>query len=56
MCKTLNSLHFSLEPTNNVVPKKVGAEFGGWRVLNVRSNVTAWLTCQVSGFPVPKFL
>ncbi|XP_048522534.1 Down syndrome cell adhesion molecule homolog isoform X5 [Dendroctonus ponderosae] len=44
------------EPTNNVAPKKVGAEFGGWRVLNVNSNGTAWLTCQVSGFPVPKFL
>ncbi|KAF7271146.1 hypothetical protein GWI33_015952 [Rhynchophorus ferrugineus] len=75
---------FSVEPTNNVAPKKVGAEFGGWRVLNVRNGSTeptnnvspkkdlikfegwqvlqvrqdgiAWLTCQVTGYPVPRYL
>lgn len=43
------------EPTNNVPPKKVGAEFGGWRVLNVKLADVAWLTCQVTGYPVPRF-
>lgn len=56
MCNRDESIFFILEPTNNVAPKKIGAEFGGWRVLDVKSNGTAWLTCQVSGFPVPRFL
>lgn len=44
-----------LEPTNNVQPKKVGAEFGGWRVSSINIGSIAWLTCQVTGFPVPRF-
>lgn len=44
------------EPTNNVAPKKMGAEFGGWRVAYVEQRKVAFLTCQVSGFPVPRFL
>ncbi|CAH1979445.1 unnamed protein product [Acanthoscelides obtectus] len=34
------------EPTSNVSPKKVGAEFGGWRVVNVPKGAVAWLPCQ----------
>ncbi|KAJ8982888.1 hypothetical protein NQ317_004318 [Molorchus minor] len=45
-----------VQPTNNVPPKKIGAEFGGWRVVNVNEGDVAWLTCQVTGFPVPRFL
>lgn len=44
------------EPTNNVAPKKIGAEFGGWRVAYVNNGTVAFLTCQVTGFPVPRFL
>lgn len=47
---------FSTEPTNNVAPKKIGAEFGGWRVAYVKQKTVAFLTCQVTGFPVPIFL
>lgn len=45
------------EPSNNIPPKKVvGAEFeGGWRVLNVFKQTNAWLSCQVTGYPVPRF-
>lgn len=47
---------FFTEPTNNVAPKKIGAEFGGWRVAYIRQETTVFLTCQVTGFPVPRFL
>nr|CAI5827598.1 unnamed protein product [Callosobruchus analis] len=36
------------EPTSNVSPKKVGAEFGGWRVVNVLKDAVAWLPCQLT--------
>lgn len=46
---------FLVEPTNNVPPKKMGAEFGGWRVLNILNNTTSFLSCQVTGYPVPRY-
>ncbi|KAJ8967480.1 hypothetical protein NQ314_002794 [Rhamnusium bicolor] len=52
---SLKILQFT-EPTNNVPPKKIGAEFGGWRVVNINQGSVAWLTCQVTGFPVPIFM
>lgn len=51
----LSSKMFFTEPTSNVPPKKVGAEFG-WRVLTVKEQQVAWLTCQVTGYPVPLFM
>lgn len=47
---------FIVEPTNNVVPKKDGEKFEGWKVLLVPQNKMAWLTCQVTGYPVPRYL
>lgn len=46
---------FITEPTNNVAPKKNLAQFEGWQVLNIPTNGTAWLTCQVTGYPVPRY-
>lgn len=46
---------FFTEPTNNVSPKKIGAEFG-FRVAYLLVGKDAYLICQVSGFPVPRFL
>uniref|UniRef100_A0A6P7GL15 Down syndrome cell adhesion molecule-like protein Dscam2 n=1 Tax=Diabrotica virgifera virgifera TaxID=50390 RepID=A0A6P7GL15_DIAVI len=43
------------EPTNNVPPKKDGRKSTGWKE-EVRQNATAWLTCQVSAYPVPRYL
>lgn len=54
--KKLNMVHFSIiEPTNNVPPKKDGEKFKGWKEVFVTSNGTSWMTCQVSGYPVPKY-
>ncbi|XP_066244743.1 cell adhesion molecule Dscam1 isoform X9 [Euwallacea similis] len=44
------------EPTNNVPPKKDGEKFEGWKVTLVPKNTVAWLTCQVTGYPVPRYL
>nr|XP_023016837.1 Down syndrome cell adhesion molecule-like protein Dscam2 isoform X6 [Leptinotarsa decemlineata] len=44
------------EPTNNVAPKKDGEKFEGWKLLLVAQNATAWLTCQVTGYPAPRYL
>ncbi|XP_057660488.1 cell adhesion molecule Dscam2 isoform X10 [Diorhabda carinulata] len=44
------------EPTNNVPPKKDGEKFTGWKDVLVPKNKTAWITCQVSGYPVPRFI
>ncbi|XP_060529744.1 cell adhesion molecule Dscam2 isoform X1 [Cylas formicarius] len=44
------------EPTNNVPPKKVGEQFEGWKIIFVAKRDTAWLPCQVTGYPVPRFL
>ncbi|XP_071050253.1 cell adhesion molecule Dscam1 isoform X5 [Onthophagus taurus] len=43
------------EPTNNVAPKKDTENFKGWKVVDVPIKHVAWLTCQVTGYPVPKF-
>nr|CAH7736156.1 unnamed protein product [Callosobruchus chinensis] len=45
-----------VEPTNNVAPKKDGEKYEGWKVVAVPQNGTAWLTCQVTGYPVPRYL
>lgn len=50
----LDSTHFP-EPTNNVAPKKENREFVGWKGVTLPENKTAWLTCQVTGYPVPLF-
>ncbi|XP_064216072.1 Down syndrome cell adhesion molecule isoform X9 [Tribolium castaneum] len=44
------------EPTSNVAPKKDGEKFEGWKVLLVVQNSTAWLSCQVTGYPVPRYM
>ncbi|XP_066145682.1 cell adhesion molecule Dscam1 isoform X29 [Euwallacea fornicatus] len=44
------------EPTNNVPPKKDGEKFEGWKVTLVPKNTVAWLTCQVTGYPVPRYI
>ncbi|CAH1154339.1 unnamed protein product [Phaedon cochleariae] len=44
------------EPTNNVPPKKDGEKFTGWKDLLIRESKTAWLTCQVTGYPVPIYI
>ncbi|XP_056643974.1 cell adhesion molecule Dscam2 isoform X2 [Diorhabda sublineata] len=44
------------EPTNNVPPKRDGEKFEGWKVLLIPKTSTAWLTCQITGYPVPKYL
>ncbi|XP_050305179.1 cell adhesion molecule Dscam2 isoform X3 [Anthonomus grandis grandis] len=44
------------EPTNNVPPKKDGEKYEGWKVILVPQGGTAWLTCQVTGYPVPRYL
>ncbi|XP_030766966.1 Down syndrome cell adhesion molecule-like protein Dscam2 [Sitophilus oryzae] len=43
------------EPTNNVPPKKDGKKFEGWEILLVPQSGTAWLTCQVTAFPAPRY-
>lgn len=44
------------EPTNNVPPKKDLDKFEGWKVVAVPENDIAWLTCLVTGFPVPRYM
>ncbi|KAK9880045.1 hypothetical protein WA026_008556 [Henosepilachna vigintioctopunctata] len=44
------------KPTNNVAPKKDGEVFQGWKVLNVPKGESAWFTCQVTGYPVPRYM
>lgn len=46
-----------IEPTNNVSPKKDGdfGKFTGWKDVFAAKNRTCWLTCQVTGFPVPRY-
>lgn len=46
---------FFSEPTSNVAPKKVAAEFG-FRVVKSSVGEVTWLICQVTGFPVPLFM
>lgn len=48
---------FVVEPTNNVPPKKTGdmGKFTGSQDI-VFVNNTSWLTCQVTGYPVPRYL
>lgn len=57
MSKKTETISF-IEPTNNVPPKKVGdlGQFTGWKDIFVVENRTCWLTCQVTGFPVPRYL
>lgn len=45
-----------IEPTNNVPPKKDGEKFTGWKDVIISQNKTAWLTCQVTGYPVPIYM
>lgn len=47
---------FLSEPTSNVAPKKDGEKFEGWKVVSVSNLSTAWLTCQVTAYPVPRFM
>lgn len=50
--------HFDIvEPTNNIPPKKTGdmGKFTGSQDMVLVSG-TSWLTCQVTGFPVPRYL
>lgn len=50
------SVWFFAEPTNNVAPKKDLERFEGWKVVLVAPNETAWLTCLVTGYPVPRYM
>lgn len=45
-----------LEPTSNVVPKKDGKRFEGWELILTEQYKTAWLTCQVTAYPVPRYM
>lgn len=45
-----------LEPTNNVPPKKDFERFEGHQIVDVPLSKIAWLTCQVTGFPVPRYM
>ena len=59
-CSTPQHIRFTrtilyAEPTNNVPPKKSTSDFIGWKVVYVPPTDTAFLTCQVSAFPVPVF-
>lgn len=44
------------EPTNNVAPKKDGEKFEGWKVVSVSQLDVAWITCLVTGYPVPRYM
>lgn len=50
------TLRFFAEPTNNVAPKKDLERFEGWKVVLVAPSETAWLTCLVTGYPVPRYM
>ncbi|XP_053612843.1 cell adhesion molecule Dscam1 isoform X29 [Plodia interpunctella] len=44
------------EPTNKIPPRKDSAkDFEGWKVFAVPQGNVAYLTCQVTAFPVPLF-
>lgn len=47
-----------LEPTNNIAPKKDGdmKKITGYIENFVLENNTCWLSCQVTGYPVPRYL
>ncbi|RZC32102.1 I-set domain containing protein, partial [Asbolus verrucosus] len=56
-CVKLKHILFQVsEPTNNVPPKKDFQRFEGHQVVNVPNLGTAWLTCQVTGYPVPRYM
>jgi hypothetical protein len=44
------------EPTNNVPPKKDLERFEGHQILIVPNGGTSWLTCLVTGYPVPRYM
>ncbi|XP_068899404.1 cell adhesion molecule Dscam1 isoform X1 [Tenebrio molitor] len=43
------------EPTNNVPPKSSGRKIDGSIVIDVPLNQDIVITCEVSGYPIPKF-
>ncbi|XP_060529796.1 cell adhesion molecule Dscam2 isoform X49 [Cylas formicarius] len=43
------------EPTNNVPPKSSGRKIDGSIVLEIASKKDIVITCEVTGYPVPKF-
>ncbi|XP_048480561.1 Down syndrome cell adhesion molecule-like protein Dscam2 isoform X1 [Plutella xylostella] len=44
------------EPTNNIAPRKDSTKhFEGWEVYFVPRSGAAYLTCQISAFPVPVY-
>jgi hypothetical protein len=48
-------INFSIEPTNNVPPKSSGRKIDGSIVIDVPLNQDIVITCEVSGYPIPKF-
>lgn len=50
--KTLNYL---TEPTGNIAPKQPGKKYDGGKLEMFAQNETAFLICDVVGFPSPLF-
>lgn len=43
------------EPTNKIPPKVPGKKYEGGEIVSVEMKATAYLLCQVTGFPAPMF-
>lgn len=43
------------EPTNNIAPKLPGEKYEGGRIVTYHQSSTAYLMCQVVGYPVPRY-
>ncbi|XP_065340849.1 cell adhesion molecule Dscam1 isoform X6 [Cloeon dipterum] len=43
------------EPTNQIPPRSQGKKYEGGEIVLVNQHSSVYLTCQVSGFPVPRY-
>lgn len=50
-----NTVNFDLEPTGNVPPKIPGKKYDGGRLEYWQRNSFLALTCEVVGYPPPKY-
>lgn len=49
------SLLFLLEPTGKIVPKVPGRKYDGGVILIQLQNQTAFVLCDVVGYPIPLY-
>lgn len=55
-CDYQNYLIYRIsEPTNKIPPKIPGKKYEGGEIVSVDIGVSAYLLCQVTGFPAPAF-